>query len=162
MSSLTPVVTFSRSPTLAPFFPLPPLPLPPLPPFGLFSSAIRVLVPRSIGVPPGCCKTSRANVPAPHLNSGQESSRIVEVRRLPFRPLVQPRSIYDDLSIWRQFDLRAIHGARRRTFEVDALAVVAAAVAGTLEFIFAGLPVGRGTQMGTAGVDHEKTIRRAI
>src|SRR6266567_4730477 len=55
MSSFTPVVTRSTSPTL-PFFPLVP---PPLPPFGLLSSAIRFLILRSAGVPPAVARASR-------------------------------------------------------------------------------------------------------
>ena len=40
----------------------------------------------------------------------------------------------------------AVHWPRRRTLEVNRLAVVTAAVAGRLEFVFAGLPVGRASR----------------
>src|SRR6202021_3662801 len=57
---------------------------------------------------------------------------------------------------------RAVHGAGGRALEVDSFTVVPAAVAGTLEFVFAGLPIRRASQMGAACIDHEQAIRRAI
>src|ERR1700676_1754113 len=58
--------------------------------------------------------------------------------------------------------MRAIHGARRGALEVNAFAVVAAAVAGTLEFVFAGFPVGRAAQMSATREDDKDTIGCAV
>src|SRR5258705_11732860 len=58
--------------------------------------------------------------------------------------------------------MSAIHRARRGAFEVDAFAVIAAAVTRALEFVFAGFPVRRAAEMGAAGVDDENTIGSAV
>jgi hypothetical protein len=50
-------------------------------------------------------------------------------------------SVYDDLAIWSYFDMGAVHRSRSRTFKVDSLAVVAAAVARALEFVLGWLPI---------------------
>jgi len=50
--------------------------------------------------------------------------------------------IHDDLSVWGHIEMSSIHRSRSRTFEVDSLAVVAAAVAGALEFVLGWLPIG--------------------
>jgi len=55
-------------------------------------------------------------------------------------------------------DLRAIHRARRRAFEVDALAVVATAVARAFEFVFTGLPIRRAAEMSAARIDNEEPV----
>jgi hypothetical protein len=54
--------------------------------------------------------------------------------------------------------LRPVHGARRRTLEVDAFGIVAAAVAGALELIFALLPVRRAAQVSADGRDDEDAL----
>src|SRR5215472_11663823 len=140
MSSLTPVVTFSRSPTFPPFLPLPACP-PPLPPFGLFRSAMNAsnLPNRCHSEAPVC--GARNLLICVELYSGQERSRIVELAGLPLRPGIKLRGIDQNLPIGREFDVRAVHRTRRRSFEVDSLAVVAATMAGALEFVFAWLPV---------------------
>ena len=84
------------------------------------------------------------------------------MRGLSLGPLIEPRSVDDDLAVGRQFYVCAVHGSRGRPFEVDAFAVVAAAVARAFELIFAGLPIGRASQMRAACVDHEYAVRRAI
>ena len=48
-----------------------------------------------------------------------------------------------------------VHRARSGTLEVNALFVISATVAGTLEFVFAGLPIGRATQVRASGKDRE-------
>src|SRR5437773_10831431 len=58
--------------------------------------------------------------------------------------------------------MRAIHGTRRRSFKVDAFAVVAAAVAGALERVFAGLPMRRAAGMRAASVDDKHAVGRAV
>ena len=55
----------------------------------------------------------------------------------------------------------AIHGPRRGPFEIDAFAVVAAAVARALELVFGGLPLRRAAQMGAARENHEDAVRLA-
>ena len=82
--------------------------------------------------------------------------------RLSFRPLIEPRRIDNDLSIGREFNFGSVHGTRRRSFEVDALAVVTAAVARTLEFVFTGLPIRRAAEMRAAGVDYKNPVGSAI
>src|SRR5580692_491251 len=84
------------------------------------------------------------------------------MRRLPFRPLIEPGGIDNDLPIGSQFDLGAVHRTRSRAFEVDAFAVIAAAVAWTLEFVLARFPVRSAAEVGTARVDHEHSVGSAI
>src|SRR3989442_2896669 len=49
----------------------------------------------------------------------------------------------------------AVHGPRRRSLEIDAFGIVAAAVTRALEFVFGGFPVRRAAQMSAHRVDHE-------
>src|SRR5712671_550779 len=58
--------------------------------------------------------------------------------------------------------MSAIHRARGWALEVDAFAVIAAAVTRTLEFVFAGVPVRRAAEMGAARVDNENAIGSAV
>src|SRR5712672_2279111 len=58
--------------------------------------------------------------------------------------------------------MSAIHRGRRGAFEVDAFAVIATAVTGALEFVFAGFPVRRATEMGAARIDNENAIGSAV
>src|ERR1700730_9939467 len=81
---------------------------------------------------------------------------------LAFGPLIEARGVDHDLAIGREFDVCAIHRARRGAFEIDALAVVSAAVARALEFVLAGFPVRRAAEMGAARVDDENAVRSAV
>src|SRR5579871_847225 len=54
--------------------------------------------------------------------------------------------------------MRAVHGARRGTFEVDALGIVAAAMTGTLEFVFAGFPIRGTAQVSADGGNDEDAL----
>src|SRR4029078_6061983 len=56
----------------------------------------------------------------------------------------------------------AVHGTRCWPLKINALVVVPAAVARTLEFVFARLPIRRATQVRTTRVNHEEPIWRAI
>src|SRR5215472_568273 len=150
MSLLTPVVTFSRSPTFPPFFPL--LLVPPLP-FVLFWSAI-------FGFRFSCA--TRESAPAPHLYARQERSGIVEVRWLAFGPGVKLGRIHQNLTVRSQFDVGAVHRTGSRAFEVDSFTVVSTAVARTLELVFARLPIRGATEMGAARVDHKKAVGGAV
>ena len=58
--------------------------------------------------------------------------------------------------------MRPIHRTRRRAFEVDAFAVVPAAVARALELVFAGFPVRGAAQMGAARIDYKNAVGCAI
>src|SRR5260370_28368248 len=78
---------------------------------------------------------------------------------LPLGTLIEPGSVDDDLVVRRQFQVRSVNGTRRGPFEVDTFAVVSAPVAGTLEFVLAGFPVGRAAEMRAAGVDDENAVR---
>src|SRR5215472_17194135 len=82
--------------------------------------------------------------------------------RLSLGPGIQARSIHNDLSVGRHLNVSPIHRARRRTFEVDPFAVVAAAVAGTLEFVFAGLPIRGAAEVCTAGINNKEAIGSAV
>src|SRR5258708_28037041 len=81
---------------------------------------------------------------------------------LSLGPLVEPRGVYDDLAVGRQFYVGAIHRARCGAFEIDAFAVVAAAVTRALEFVFAGFPVRRAAEVRAARVDDENAVGRAV
>src|SRR5208282_1433906 len=71
---------------------------------------------------------------------------------------VETAGIHDDAAGGVHGDVRAVHGPWSRAFEIDALAVVAAAVAGAFEFVFAGLPVGGAAEMGAARVDDKEAL----
>src|SRR4029077_5647416 len=81
---------------------------------------------------------------------------------LSLGPLKELRGVDYDLAVGRQRHAGAVHGARRGALEIDAFAVIAAAVARALEFVFAGFPVGRATEMRAAGVDDENAVGSAI
>src|ERR1700732_5548538 len=81
---------------------------------------------------------------------------------LAFGPLIEARSVDDDLDVGRECHVRAIHRARRGALEIYAFAVVAAAVAGALEFVFASFPVRRAAEMRTACVDDENAVGGAV
>ena len=55
-----------------------------------------------------------------------------------------------------------VHRARRGAFEVHAFAVIAAAVARTLELVFAGFPVRRAAKMRAAGINHKEPVGSAV
>src|ERR1700726_4600328 len=80
---------------------------------------------------------------------------------LPLRPLIEPRNVDNDLAVGSQFQVRAVHGPRRGTFEVDTFAVVSAPVAGTFEFVLAGFPVRRAAEMRPRPEDNEHPVRCA-
>src|ERR1700733_9533820 len=131
-SSLTPAFTRSSRPTRLPFLPFP------------FSSGIG-----SSNHLAQSCKVRGRRAPAPHefvlpsLLCPQERSVVVELAWLAFGPLIQLCNIHQDLTVGCDFDLSSIHGARRWSLEINSFAVVSAAVARTLEFVLAWLPVGR-------------------
>src|SRR5436305_3438275 len=81
---------------------------------------------------------------------------------LSLGPLVEARSVHHNLAVGREFDVRAVHGARRGTLEIDAFAVVTAAVAGTLKLVLAGFPIRRAAEMSAARVDDKDAVGRAI
>jgi hypothetical protein len=62
---------------------------------------------------------------------------------LSFGPLIKTRNINDDLAVGSQFYVGSVHRSGSRSFKVDAFVVVATTVAGTLEFVLAGLPIRR-------------------
>src|SRR5262249_38302181 len=98
----------------------------------------------------------------PRFSHVQKRASVVEVARLALGPGEQLGDINDDLSVGRQFQLGPVHGTRRRTLEVNSFAVVAAAVARTLEFILARLPVGGAAQVRAASINHEQAVGGAI
>src|SRR5262245_17760158 len=138
MSSLTPALTRSSRPTRAPL---------PLLPF-LFSSAIGILC--------SCQPVSGAQPCA------ATAVAFVELAGLSFGPLIEFRHIHKNLTVGSELYVGAIHGTRRWSFEVNALTVVPAAVARTLEFVLTGLPVRSAAQVRASRVNHENPIRSAI
>src|ERR1039457_4412430 len=83
---------------------------------------------------------------------------VVKLARFAFGPAVDVAQVDYNLSLGIQFDMGSVHGARRRTLEVDAFGVVAAAVARALELVLARLPVRRAAQVGADGRDDEDTL----
>jgi hypothetical protein len=73
--------------------------------------------------------------------------------------LIKSAGIDLNLSGWQQLYMSAIHGARGRSLEIDAFAVVSAPVARTLELVFALFPVGSTAQVGAASKDGKNTFR---
>src|SRR5215472_134906 len=88
--------------------------------------------------------------------------RIIEVALLSLGPLIQARSVHDDLAIGGDLDVRAVHRARGRTFEVHPFAVIAAAVTGALELVFACFPVRGAAQVRAARVYNKDAVRSAV
>src|SRR5579872_4258168 len=90
----------------------------------------------------------------------QVRARVVEVVYASRRIVhIKTAGIYDDLARGVRLDMRAVHGTRRRPFEVDGFGVIAAAVARALELIFARLPFRRAAEVGAAGENHEDAVR---
>src|SRR5437867_3591800 len=83
------------------------------------------------------------------------------MRGFPLGPRIQNCRVDDDLTGGIELQAGPVHRPRRRPFKVDALAVVAAAVAGALELVLSRFPVGRATQVRTARVDYEEALRVA-
>src|SRR5271155_4808706 len=71
---------------------------------------------------------------------------------------VEPAGIYGNFSRGVEQHVGAVHGTRRGAFEIDAFAVVAAAVAGAFEFVFSGLPFRSAAKVRTASEDDEEAI----
>jgi hypothetical protein len=71
-------------------------------------------------------------------------------------------NVYEDLAIWSYVDMGTVHRSWRRTFEVNSLAVVAAAVTGALELVLGWLPIGRAAQVPAACIDDEKPMWCAV
>jgi len=72
---------------------------------------------------------------------------------------VKTTGVDDDLARGVELYMGAVHGPWRRTFEIDGFGIIAAAVARALEFVLAGLPFGRATQMSAAGENDEEPVR---
>src|ERR1041385_960202 len=81
---------------------------------------------------------------------------------LSLGPLIEARSIHDNLAIWSQLHICSVHGTRGGAFEVHAFAVIAAAVAGALEFVLAGFPVRCAAEVRATRVNNKDAIRRAV
>jgi len=102
----------------------------------------------------GCCCELQRDVCA----------RIVEFAwgRSAFFPFIKLRYVHHDLTFRIQLNVRPIHGARRRTFEVNRFAVIAAAVTGTFEFVFAGLPIRRAPEVRASRIHYEQSVGSLI
>src|SRR5450759_1920421 len=73
-----------------------------------------------------------------------------------------PRLFDEDLPVvWRDGDGRALERSRRRALEVDARAIVARAVARTLEFVLGGEPVRNAAEVGADGDERVNHLRVA-
>ena len=81
---------------------------------------------------------------------------------LTLGPLIKTGNINNDLAVRSKFYMGPVHGPGSWSFKVDTFVVVPATVAGTLEFVFAGLPIGRAPQVRAAGVDHEQAIGSTV
>ena len=73
-------------------------------------------------------------------------------------PIIEDTGIHNDLPFSIQFDFGTIQWPGRRTFKVDSAAVIATAVAGTLEFVHTRFPVRRATEMSATGIEHKNTL----
>lgn len=61
---------------------------------------------------------------------------------LPLGPLIKTGNINNDLTVGSKFYVGSVHWSGSGSFKVDAFVVVPTPVAGTLEFVLAGLPIG--------------------
>ena len=72
---------------------------------------------------------------------------------------VKATGVDDDLARGVELHMGAVHGPRRGTFEIDGFGIVAAAVARAFEFVLAGLPFGRASEMRATGEHDEEPVR---
>src|ERR1044072_5767138 len=84
-----------------------------------------------------------------------KSAIVIEFAFLTFRPFVERADVHNDLSFRVESNLGAIHRPRRRSLEVDSLAIVATAMARTFKLVLTRLPVRRAAEMRAARVDDE-------
>src|SRR4029077_3905941 len=63
-----------------------------------------------------------------------------------------------NLSFGRQLDIRTVHRSRSRAFEINAFGIVPRAVAGALEFVLTGFPIGSAAEMRADRGDHENAL----
>src|SRR5215211_7394006 len=87
-----------------------------------------------------------------------ESAVVVKLALLSLWPLVKRADVDDDLPFCIHCHFGAVHRARRRSFEVNALAVVATAMARAFELVLTCLPVGCTTEMSATCIDDEESI----
>src|SRR5262249_7770386 len=73
-------------------------------------------------------------------------------------PLIEPAGIDDYLAGWIKLDVRAVHRARGRPFEVYSFAGITAPVARAFEFVLAGFPIGRAAQVCAARVNDKQSF----
>ena len=81
---------------------------------------------------------------------------------LPLGPLIKAGNINDDLAVGSQFYVGSVHWSGSRSFKVDAFVVVPTTVAGTLEFVFAGLPIGGAAQMSASRINDKQSVGCAV
>lgn len=81
---------------------------------------------------------------------------------LPLGPLIKAGNIDNDLAVGSQFYVGSVHWSGSRSFKVDAFVVVPTAVAGTLEFVLAGLPIWGASQMSATRINDKQSIRSAV
>src|SRR5436190_3147650 len=89
-------------------------------------------------------------------------SGVVEFVLLTLWPFVKLAHVNHDLAFSVELNMGAIHRPWRRPLEVNCFAVIATAVTGAFEFVFAGLPVRRTSQMCAARVDDKQSIGSLI
>src|SRR5258705_11745447 len=89
-------------------------------------------------------------------------ARVVELIVLTLGPFIKLGYVHHNLSFGIELDVCAIHRSRGRPFKLDRLAIVAAAVTGTLKLILARLPVRRAAKMGAASIDYKNPIRSLV
>src|SRR4030095_2533587 len=83
---------------------------------------------------------------------------IVELIVLALGPFIKLGYVHHNLSFRIELDMGAIHRSRSRPFKIDRLAIVPAAMTGTLKLVLTGFPVRRAAEMRAARVDHKNPI----
>src|ERR1044071_5620750 len=83
---------------------------------------------------------------------------VIKFVLLALWPSVELSGVHDDLPFGILLDVGAIHRARGRPFEIDSLAIVAAAVTRAFEFVFRGFPIGRAAEMRAARKDDKQAV----
>src|SRR2546421_318341 len=107
---------------------------------------------------PGCTLQWRLRSIRTSASQRYICTRIIELIFIAFRPPVKCGYVHHDLSFGIEFHMSAVHRPWCGTFEINPLAVIATAVAGTFEFVFARFPIRRATQVGAASVDHKYSV----
>jgi len=88
----------------------------------------------------------------------KDGAVVAELRAIALGPGIEMTQIDHNLPFGIEPYMGAVHGPRGRALEVDSFGIVAAAMAGTFEFVLAGFPIGGASQVRADGGDDENSF----